>query len=226
MRIYYSDEEWDKLTSVVYTMRINNPLEPLTTLVNRAVMQMPEDRRRLFTVQNIQPIVDRLVVINQQTRSDAESWRNNRQRLLTPITPEVLMSNISDTMLLAEVRRRMERVAVRPAPAPVAPAAATQAQAPASRCDLVTPSRTVITTNMLPSQYARLKAKLPEEKILLVKDNSYKIPESADLYVSWGKFSSHSLRDRLKATAQKTGAKFCDYTGGTAKLPEFIRQRL
>lgn len=57
-KIYYSDEEWDKLTDIVFRMRASDPVPALTTLVERAMSQMP--RKRKLTTQTLGPLLERL----------------------------------------------------------------------------------------------------------------------------------------------------------------------
>lgn len=63
--VRWTAEEYKDLAHTIWSMRKNDPTAPLVTLAQRAVAQMPQDRKRKITAASqIQPIVEELKLLD------------------------------------------------------------------------------------------------------------------------------------------------------------------
>jgi hypothetical protein len=93
-RIIYDEAEWNKLAELVLPMRMKDPITGLSTLIAKAMEQMPKERRRkLSTVEQMQPVVDRMRVLYKEMRENASK---------SPATEKVKEETLTET----EIRHR------------------------------------------------------------------------------------------------------------------------
>jgi len=80
-RIRWTDEEWDKLADLIWTMRRKDPNPPLLQLINRAQMQLPEGRRRNINTGRQEPLLVRLKQKDQAIADEAAEAGRLRDRI-------------------------------------------------------------------------------------------------------------------------------------------------
>jgi hypothetical protein len=102
-RIMWTEDEWEKIAETVYSMRRNRPIPALVKLVNRAMKQMPAERRRkLQGVNNLKPLIDRLLKIGVEEKTKAEEYdryRSQIQQMGKIPTREEIISTLTDEEL-------------------------------------------------------------------------------------------------------------------------------
>lgn len=99
----WTEDEWEKIAETVYSMRRNRPIPALVKLVNRAMKQMPAERRRkLQGVNNLKPLIDRLLRIGVEEKTKAEEYdryRSQIQQMGKIPTREEIISTLTDEEL-------------------------------------------------------------------------------------------------------------------------------
>jgi hypothetical protein len=81
----------------------------------------------------------------------------------------------------------------------------------------------IVVTNLLGTQYIEVADSLPDYQIISITDKNRLIPQNADLYVSWIKFSGHSIDHKMKKVG---GDKYVRIKGGLGEIIEQIRKRI
>ena len=86
-KVKWTDEEYDRLADIVFAMRLANPEPPLVTLINQAMGQFSEHRRRkIQAVNNVTPLLARLEVLLAKFRVSQAENESLRGRLVAAET--------------------------------------------------------------------------------------------------------------------------------------------
>lgn len=98
-RIRWTEEEWDKLTDLIWTMRKNDPSPPLLQLLNRAQQQLPENRRRNINTSKQEPLLIRLKAKDQKfldESNEAQKLRDKIVNLEQAPDKRAILENLND----------------------------------------------------------------------------------------------------------------------------------
>jgi hypothetical protein len=111
-KIIWTDEEWDKLTDIVWGLRKNAPEDSIPDLCKRAMPQFPENRRRnIAAVKAVQPLIERLKAKDNNLLTIKQELDNTRELLKTKSTPamtrEELLKTITDDDILTHFKQRI-----------------------------------------------------------------------------------------------------------------------
>jgi hypothetical protein len=108
-RIFWSDEEKDKLASIVINMHKKNPHETLNSQLERAQQQIPADRRRKVTaVSQIGWLVERW---QEHVKELEDGFRVIKQELPPQKTTDDLLAEMTiEQLAVAFVRRLMTNI--------------------------------------------------------------------------------------------------------------------
>jgi hypothetical protein len=115
-RIVWSDEEWERLTLLVWHARKNDPSENLVGLVNKVMAEFPNDRKQtIHSLNEVEPLIEQLKAHDQkilnvfQDLEDAnihiellEEERKNvpsRDQVLNSLTNEEVTYNFRQRVL-------------------------------------------------------------------------------------------------------------------------------
>lgn len=81
-RTAWTDEEWDKLTELVWNARKNNPTETLIILSNKVMGHFSADRRKnIVTSRQIEPLVQRIKVFDEQLAKENERLKADAAKI-------------------------------------------------------------------------------------------------------------------------------------------------
>lgn len=110
-RVVWTDEEKDRLASLATSMRLNDPWSATSSLINRAMEQLPEGRRRtLVTQKDFKPILDRMCVLFESLKRDAREVESARAKLADVKSAEELLQELSDDDVLRQYGDRVMRL--------------------------------------------------------------------------------------------------------------------
>lgn len=108
--IVWTDAEWDKLTEHVWTLRKNNPAEPLLDMARRALPQFPKERQRVIrAAKEIEPLIERLKQRDElaaATTAEAQRLRQQVQQLTEQAAKLISSEEVLGTLTDAEVVER------------------------------------------------------------------------------------------------------------------------
>ena len=232
--VRWTEEEWDELSAIVFLMRRNDPIPPLTVLVERAVKQFPEDRRRKITTPNqIEPLLVRLKALNDDLRNRAdkadmledrletfERETQSREDILSSISDEELLNRYGNRILLKLLDTYHAQRAASLLPQEIPRASTNQLEqivednrppkAPERK-------RKVVIVGPRGDQKNILQRKLSEYDLHCYKESPGSLPK-ADLYIQWIDFTNH--------TVQGLPSEHIKFTGGLNRMVELIKNRL
>lgn len=109
--INWTDDEWERLTDLIEPMRRNNPEPPLIILVNRALAQFPEGRRRnLRGTRQLEPLSRRLkeryqVLVN--AKSDKDKLIEQLSAIKEAPTKEEILSSLTDAEIIQNFSQKV-----------------------------------------------------------------------------------------------------------------------
>lgn len=249
-RIFWTEEEKDRIIERVFSMRQNDPESSLTAIVNRAMSQLPEDRRRQVPSVKVIPWLPeaikqrfaeqrKLVRTHEQVRNEAavaeqkhSDLRNQLREALDKARREALSKAPLADLLTAlveklkerdtgELNRLKERVERLERGAAKSPTAPAPEPTPEAKL----PS--VLIVGMLPNQNRELLTHFGKgvKLVFLDKDNESAAIPNADAAVVNAKFISHTLQARVQREYHGRGKVFL-VKGGLSSVKERVETAL
>lgn len=109
-RVYWDEDEWDRLADLVWSMRQKDPIPALAVMANRAVCQFPKERRRTLTAATIGPLVERLKKKSEDYRHAFDMQKTLEQRLAQvkdAPTKEQIIGSLNDDEVLYHFSNRV-----------------------------------------------------------------------------------------------------------------------
>lgn len=116
-RIHWGSDEVEKLATIVFQMRLKDPVSSFIEMVNKAAQQLPTHRRRIIrTAKEIRPIVDAVLAKINKMKENAEKEPTERIIIQEAVpaskipTVEEVLDGTSNEQILAILLTRTSGV--------------------------------------------------------------------------------------------------------------------
>lgn len=226
-RIFWTEEEWDHLAELVYPMRIKYLHEPLTTIVNRAIKQLPKDRQRKLAANTVEPLIERIQEIHRRVQNQAkqakamqdrlqtyQSRQLNREEILDSLTDEEVLERFGYRMILKQLDILSQYKAMQYAHGLAAREMAKATPVPANTNSKKQKPKVGI-MGLKGDQLHIMQRKL--EEFHIVDMIPRRKPPTCDIYIIWTDYASHHTYEDVPNPKL--------YTGGLSNMVNFIRSQ-
>lgn len=209
--IRWDQNEFEKLVTTVTTMRLNDPVTPIVTLINHAQKQLPADRRReIRTVQNCKPLVEAIklatsslvhdhAVLCSEKQSLTDKLKSANQKISDlEFSSGFGLDKFSTLELAEEITNRIKMFAGDLTQVSYVPVVRKLIQ---QDRPVDSEGRThICVSGPLEKQQQEIRKHFGDEVKFrfVLGSNPATVPDGFDHYINWVSFSNHAVNDRMK----------------------------